>query len=343
MPFKRNPPIKTGLLSFGMSGKVFHAPFLAVHDGFELTAVVERSEKKAPLLYPGIKSYDSVDELLADPEIELVVVNTPTPTHFDFALKAIRAGKHVLVEKAFTITSSQAKQLFLEGEMFNCCVLPFQNRRFDSDFLSVKEVIDSGKLGRLMDMYIRFDRYKPAISPKVEKETPIPGSGLLYDLGPHLLDAVISVFGNPLKWTKTLGHFRENTQVDDYVQIHLSYPKEMQVYVSARMTVVEPQPSFILNGTKGTYVKHRTDIQEQQLVAGMSPEDPLYGREEVGKEGILTTISGDGIKSQEKIASIKSTYLYLFEHVYQTIRKGKPYPVTQEQIIWQLKILEDEK
>jgi scyllo-inositol 2-dehydrogenase (NADP+) len=334
-------PIKTGLLSFGMSGKVFHAPFLAVHEGFELSAVVERSEKKAHLIYPKIKSFDSIDALLADPEIELVVVNTPTPTHFEFALNAIRAGKHVLVEKAFTITSLEAKLLYQEGKVFNRCVLPYQNRRFDSDFLSIKEVLESGKLGRLMDMYVRFDRYRPLIGKKAEKETPIPGSGLLYDLGPHLLDGVISVLGQPLKWTKALGHFRENTKVDDYVQINLSYPEEVQVYVSARMTVIEPQPSFILNGTKGTFVKSRTDIQEKQLLEGIRPDDLLYGCEEAGNEGILTTISPDGVKLQEKIASRKGSYLYLFEEVYKTIREGKPYFITEEQIIQQLEILEE--
>lgn len=333
-------PIKTGLLSFGMSGKIFHAPFLTVHEGFELTSVVERTEKKAHLIYPNIKSYDSIDELLSDPVIELVVVNTPTPTHFDYALKAIKAGKHILVEKAFTATSSEAKELYDEARKQNLCVLPYQNRRFDTDLLSVIEVIKSGKLGRLMDMYIRFDRYRPAISPKKYKEEPLPGNGLLYDLGPHLLDAVISIFGNPVSWTKTLGHFRENTQIDDYIHLQLSYPEEFQVYVTSRMTIVEIQPSFIVNGTKGSFVKHRTDIQEQQLVEGMSPNDPLYGKEENGSEGILTTVSDKGIITREKIASKQSSYLKLFEQVYQTIREGKPYFITEDQILEQLRILE---
>ena len=335
-----NAPIKTGILSFGVSGRIFHAPFLNMHEGFDLTAVVERSVKKAQAEYPAIKSYDSVDVLLADPDIELIVVNTPNATHFEYALKAIQAGKHVLAEKPFCVTSLQAKQLFEAAGKCGRYVLAYQNRRFDSDFLSVKDVIDSGKLGRLMEVHFRFDRFRPLMSPKVALETAVAGSGYLYNLGPHLLDAAISVFGQPLRWTKTLGHFRENTQVDDYAHIHLSYPDELQVFVTTNMLIVDLQPSFILYGIKGSYVKQRTDVQEQQLLEGMRPDNPLFGIEESGKEGILTTIADDGTKLQEKIAPAKSSYLNIFEMVYQTIREGKPYPVTEEQIIQQLEILE---
>lgn len=333
-------PINTGLLSFGTSGRLFHFPFLMVHDGFLLTAVVERSVKKIQLQYPDIKSYNAVDELLADPDIELVVINTPNDTHFEFALKALRAGKHVLVEKPFTVNSSQAKQLFQEAKACNRCILPYQNRRYDSDFLSVKDVIDSGRLGKLEEMHLRFDRFRKNIGPKVFQETQIPGSGLLYNLGPHLLDAVISVFGKPLSWTKTLGHFRENTLVDDYAHIHLTYPEELQVYITTGLLIVDPQPAFILHGTKGSYVKQRTDAQEQQLMKGMSPDDPQFGLEEKGKEGILSTIAEDGTLLREKILPARSSYLNVFDRVYQTIRDGKPYPVTEDQIIQQLEILE---
>lgn len=336
----KNPPLKTGLLSFGMSGKLFHAPFLDAHDGFELTAVVERTKKNAKLHFPEITSYDSVDELLADPEIELVVVNTPNVTHFEFALKAIEAGKHVLVEKPFTITSDRAKELFEAGKKHNRYVLPYQNRRYDSDLLSVKQVIDSGKLGRLVELHFRYDRYRHHIGPKVQKETPIPGSGLMYDLAPHLLDAVISLFGIPEKWTKTLGHFRPKTQVDDYAHIHLIFPEELQVFVTMSLLVTEAQPALVLHGTRGTYIKRRTDVQEKQLLQNMSPNDPAFGIEKSGSEGVLTTISEDGIKTREQIPSEKSSYLNLFEAVYQTIREGKPFPISEEQIIQQINILE---
>ena len=334
-------PIKTGLLAYGMSGKIFHAPFLNVHDGFELKAVVERSVKKAGKDYPGIKSYDSVDDLLADSDIELVVVNTPNATHFEYAMKALLAGKRVLVEKPFTVHSAQAEQLFEEARKRHLFILPYQNRRFDSDFQSVKQVLDSGKLGRVVEVHIRYDRYRDTIDSNVLKETPVPGSGLMYNLCPHLLDAVFAAFGLPLNWKKTLGYIRVNTQVDDYAHIHLSFPNELQVFVTTSYSVVEAQPAFVIHGNKGTYVKQRTDVQEKQLQEGMSPVKPLFGVEEAGRDGILTTITDDGTKLQEKIPAIKSSYLNVFEHIYQTIREGQPYYVSEDQIIRQLEILEE--
>ncbi len=331
--------IKTGILSYGMSGQLFHSPFVDAHKGFEFTAVVERSQKRAHQRYPDIKSYDSVDALLADDQIELVIVNTPNNTHFEFALKALEAGKHVLVEKPFTVTPAQAEQLFEVAKKNEQHALPYQNRRFDSDFLSVKKVLDSGRLGQLVEVHVRFDRYKYEIGPKAAKETPVAGSGLLFDLGPHLLDQVISLFGMPLQWTKTLGYFRPYTQVDDFAHIHLTYSDELQVFVTASLLVADTKPAFALNGTKGSYVKYRTDIQEAQLMENMSPLDPLYGIEENGQEGVLTTIVEDGTKTVENIAAPKSSYLNLFDTVYRTIREGVPYPVTAEQVIKQLEIL----
>ncbi len=333
-------PIKTGILSFGMSGKVFHAPFLNVHPGFELTAVVERSEKKAIHIYPDIRSYDSVDGLLTDPEIELVVVTTPTPTHFDFALKALQAGKHVLQEKAFAITSNEARQLFWEAKSRGLKLLPYQNRRFDSDFASVQKIITSGQLGKLVEVHVRFDRYRPQIGPKVFKETPVPGSGLMYDLGPHLLDQVLLLFGKPLRWTKTLGYNREKTQVDDFFHFHLEYPEGLQVFLTANMLVADAQPAYLIHGCNGSYVKHRSDVQEIQLVAGMKPNNPLYGLEKAGSEGLLSIVSSDGGIICSQTSCLKSSYLDLFEAVFQSIRFGKDYFVTEEQILQQLSMLE---
>jgi predicted dehydrogenase len=332
--------IKTGLLSYGMSGKLFHAPFLKAHEGFEISAVVERSTKQAHQKYPDLISYDSVDALLTDENIELIVVNTPNSTHFEFALKAIHHNKHVLVEKPFTVTSSEAKILFWEAEKNNREIFVFQNRRYDSDFLSVKQVLDSGQLGRLIEAHFRFDRYKLTPSLKSAKETSIPGSGLLYDLGPHLLDGVISLFGAPLHWCKNLGHFRPETKVDDYANIHFSYPSQLQVFITASLLVADEQPAFILHGSKGSYIKRRADVQERQLLEGMSVSNDFFGVEEAGMEGILTTVSENGTKTIVKIASEKSSYINLFNQVYKTIRDGKRYPITSAQIIKQLEILE---
>lgn len=331
--------INTGILSFGMSGRLFHAPFVHAHTGFELKAVTERSDKQAAQIYPGIKSYDSVDALLEDDTLDLVIVNTPNATHFDFAMKALQKGRHVLVEKPFTTTPGQAKELFEVAGNNGLHVLPYQNRRYDSDFLSVKKVLDSGKLGNLIEVHFRFDRYRDGIGPKLFKETPGPAAGLLYDLGPHLIDQVISVFGIPLKWNKTLGHFRPDTRVDDYAHIHLTYPGGLQVFVTAGMLVADEKPAFTLNGRKGAYTKFRTDNQEIQLLNAVTPLDPNYGIEEAGSEGVLTTIPEDGKRKVEKIPAVRSSYMKLFEDVYQAIRNGEQYPVTPEHILAQLEIL----
>ena len=332
--------IKTGILSYGVSGKLFHAPFLKEHPGFEFTAVVERSKKKAHLDYPNIKSYNSVDEILLDDSIELIVVNTPNETHFEFALKAIKANRHILVDKPFTAKASQAKQLFKEAQMNHVLVFPFQNRRYDSDFLSVKKVIESGKLGNLIEAHFRYDRYSNAINENSWKEVPGPGSGVIYNLGSHTIDGVISMFGMPLKWSKYPSYVRPNTQVVDYVHIHLLYPNNLQVFVTISFLVADPQPAFIMHGTLGTYKKNRTDVQENQLNEAMLPDNLLYGVELPESEGLLTTIDSNGLKKQKKITAEKASYMNVFEDVYQTMRLGKDYPITEEQMIAQLEILE---
>ena len=332
--------IKTGLLSFGLSGRIFHAPFLNSHDGFDLCAVVERSNKAAHLNFPDIKSYDSVGQLLEDEDIELVVVNTPNNTHYEFALNAIQNNKHVLVEKPFTVTSDQAAHLFEQAEKLNRYILPYQNRRYDSDFISVKNVIDSGRLGRLVEAHFRFDRYKNTISSKLSKETQGLGNGVLYDLGSHLLDQVISLFGCPLEWKESLGYFREKTAVDDYAYLSLEFPQDLHVTITMSMLVADIQPAFILNGTLGSYVKKRADTQEKQLLNNVCVSNPLFGIEESGNEGILTTISADGVKVEEKMPSQRSSYINMFDRVYKTIKNAQPYPVTKNQILKQIEILE---
>jgi predicted dehydrogenase len=335
-----NPnPLKTGLMSFGMSGKVFHAPFLELHPGFELSAVVERTSKQACRSYPNIRSYDSVEELLADSSLELIVVNTPNHLHFEHAMKALQAGKHVLMEKPFATNVEEAKILFETALKAGLYLLPYQNRRYDTDFKDVREVVSSKALGRLVEVHVRFDRYRPEIGPKKFKEEPIPGSGLLFDLGPHLLDQVLCLFGKPDSWEQSRGYFRENTQVDDFANLHLRYADGIHVFVTASMLTAEAPPAYQLFGSKGRYEKFRTDPQEAQLVVGMTPMDTAYGCESTGDEGRLVCFDEQGRKIVENLSLQHSTYLHVFEDVYATVRYGADYPVRPEEILWQLEIL----
>lgn len=335
-----NKPIITGILSYGMSGRVFHAPFIHANAGFELRAVTERSTKAIHERYADVISYDSVDELLQDPEIELVIVNTPNNTHYEYAKKALLAGKHILVEKPFAATSAEAQELFQLGKERSLKVLVYQNRRWDSDFLSVRSALNSGKLGDPIEVHFRFDRYRNEISKKAFKELPLPASGLTYDLGPHLLDQVISIWGKPVSFVKTTGMFRSESKVDDYMHVHLRYESGLNVFVTASLLTASPLPSFVVHGTRGSYIKSRTDVQEDQLQAGVTPDNAEYGVEKDGNEGILVSINEHGERSTEHFTALKGNYDRLFIAVHEAIRNDAPYPVSEDDIMAQMLILE---
>ena len=334
-------PIVTGILAYGMSGCVFHAPFIATNPEFKFKAVVERHEKKAAAIYPDVISYNSIDELINDDEIELVIVNTPNYLHFENAKQALLAGKHVLIEKPAAATGAEVKILFDLGREVNRHVMIYHNRRWDSSYQSMKQVIESGKLGDLIEVQLRFDRYKAAIGPKLFKEKKdMPAHGIVYDLGSHLVDGAISLFGKPLSFDKVTATHRAGSEVPDYFSFRLTYPNQLNVYLTGSLMSVEPLAAFVAIGTVGTFIKNPTDVQETQLIAGMMPTDPGYGIEAEGSEGKLVTIGIDNTRIVESVPSLKGDYNLLFEDVYHTIRNNALFPVTEEQIAWQLELLE---
>lgn len=335
-----NGKINTGLLAYGMSGKVFHAPFVASHPGFNLHAIVERNHKLAQADYPGIISYNSIEEILADNSIELIIINTPNYTHYEYAKLALNAGKHILVEKPFTATTTQAKELFDLARSVGKKALVYQNRRYDSGFNAVKKVIESGKLGKLVEVHFRYDRYRNEIGVKLFKEEPFEASGLSYDLGPHLLDQAISLFGKPENCYKVLSKNRENTKVDDYFSIQLSYPNQLNVFLTASMLVADIKDAFVINGTMGSFSKNHADVQEEQLLKGMKPTDVGYGIENKEDAGKLTLVTDNNGRVTEFVSSEKGDYMGIFEAVYQNIEHDVPYPITEDDILIQLEILE---
>ncbi|AYA35799.1 oxidoreductase [Hymenobacter oligotrophus] len=332
--------IQTGLLAYGMSGQVFQAPFVAAHPDFALRAVVERTRKQAQQRYPAVISYPSVAELLHDPAIELVVVNTPNDTHVALARQALQAGKHVLLEKPVATTPAEVQELWQLARSVNRRLFAYQNRRYDSDFQLVQQVVAGGQLGQLVDVTFRFDRYKLALNPKqFKEEAGRPGSGLLFDLGPHLLDQALSLFGRPARVRRALGRFRPGSQVDDYVQLQLLYPNGPLVTLVSGLVIAQPLPAYVLHGTLGSFQKSRADVQEAQLLAGLSPLDAAYGLEPAAEAGLLTLVDADGQKTQQTLAPPQGNYLQLFEAVHQALRHGGAYPVTEEQLLWQLQAL----
>lgn len=334
-------PIVTGLLAYGMSGRIFQAPFVSTHTGFKLKAIVERSKKSAAERYPDVLSYNHADELFNDTEIELIIVNTPGYTHFELSRQALQAGKHVLIEKPASGTVAEIKALYDLARKMDRKVMIYQNRRWDSDFLSVKSIIESGRLGELIEISFRFDRYNPVLSPKAFKEDAGLGTnGLVYDLGPHLLDQVISLFGRPLSFHKVTAAHREDSSVIDYFSFHLAYPNQLNIYVTSGLLIGQPVPSFIIHGSLGSFIKDRCDVQEKQLDNDMLPTDAAYGLEPAGCEGQLVLMGMDGSKQTEIIPAGKGDYMHLFEAVYQTIRNNALYPVTEEHVAWQIEMLE---
>lgn len=330
--------INTGLLAFGLSGRVFHAPFIQSHPGFKLVSVTERSHKKANHHYPEIKSYETIEQVINTKEIELIVVNTPNYTHFEFAKQALHAGKHVIIEKALTISLSEAQTLFNLGKTLRRKIMVYQNRRWDSDFQSVKNVVESGRLGDLIEVHFRFDRYTNDLSSA--SKTHAAGSGIVYGLMPHLFDQAISLFGKPLRCLKTTGSNRPGTLVDDYAFFHLIYPNNLNVYLYTSFLVAKRTPAFVLHGLKGSYIKDRSDIQEKQLEQGISPLNEMYGRELPGMEGELTLIDDAGRKTTEYIVAGKGNYMRFYDAVYQHIRHDQPFPVAETQVLCQMEAIE---
>ena len=331
-------PIKTAILSFGLSGKAFHAPFINLHPGFELVGIWERTKSNSLEFYPGIKIYRSLEEILKDDSIELVVVNTPTNTHFDYTKKVLEAGKHAVVEKAFTTTTAEAISLKELAEKKQLKLSVFQNRRWDSDFKTVKKIIKEGWLGEIMEAEIHFDRYKEELNPKPHKEIPAPGAGILNDLGPHLIDQAILLFGMPQAVFADLRITRPGSQVDDYFEILFYYPM-LRVRLKSGYQVREPFPSYVIHGRKGSFLKSRGDIQETMLAANHKPNTTDWGTEPVSEQGLLHT-EKDGKLIREKVPTLQGNYYDYYDGIYQSIRNNQPVQVSAEDGIHVMQIID---
>ncbi|WP_258103130.1 Gfo/Idh/MocA family oxidoreductase [Marinoscillum sp. MHG1-6] len=330
--------INAALLSFGMSGHVFHAPFIHLHPGFTLLGAWERTTKKIQEFYPEVKSYESKEAVLDDPNVDLVVVNTPTYTHYEYTKKVLEAGKHAVVEKAFTTTTQEAEELrdLAKSKGLKLCV--FQNRRWDSDFKTVKEVIQNGMIGEVVEATIGFLRYNPNLSPKTHKEKPSPGAGIMKDLGPHVIDQALDLFGMPKSVFADIAITRKDSEVDDYFDILLKYDA-FRVHIKGGYFFREMGPSYILHGTKGSFLKSRGDVQEDQLKLNKKPDDDDYGIEPVVEEGLLhTEIEGKVIR--KNIPTHTGNYKDYYEGVYQAIANGEPEPVTAQDGVNVMKIID---
>jgi len=330
--------INTALLSFGMSGRVFHAPFIDLHPGFKLVGSWERSAKRIRESYPQARSYDTLEDLLDDESVDLVVVNTPTSTHYDYARRALEAGKHVVVEKAFAGNASEAADLRDLARAARRKLAVFQNRRWDSDFLSVREVLDAGDLGDIVEANFGFLRFDPGLSQKGHKEEPSSGSGIVKDLGPHVIDQAITVFGLPERVFADIDTTRQNSRVDDYFDIALFYP-DKRVHVKGGYFFRQPMPEYSLFGKSGCYLKTRSDVQERQLDTGMKPDDADYGWEPAGGEGHLYRGTGSE-QQQEPVTAPQGNYMKFYDGMYEAIANDLSEPVTADDGVRVMRVID---
>jgi scyllo-inositol 2-dehydrogenase (NADP+) len=329
--------IKTALLSYGMSGKVFHAPFIEFHDGFELVGSWERSKKLIQQDYPNVKSYATLEALLQD-DIDLVIVNTPVGTHFEYAKQVLLAGKHAVVEKAFTTTVAEAQELVNLANEKGLKLSVFQNRRWDSDFKTVRRVVSDNVLGELVEAEFHFDRYNPLLSVKGHKETANSGAGILKDLGPHLIDQALSLFGFPQRVFADIRVTREHSLVDDWIDILLYY-RNFRVRLKAGFFVREANPAYVIHGKKGSFLKSRGDVQEDELKLGKKPNLSSWGKEAPGNEGFLHTEIDDKI-IKEEVPTLQGNYYDFFDGVYQSIINDSNEPVTAQEGLLVMQIIE---
>ncbi|MEH2237967.1 Gfo/Idh/MocA family oxidoreductase [Nostoc sp.] len=330
--------INTALCSYGLSGMVFHAPFIDLHPGFKLAGSWERSKKLIHEHYPGVKSYPSLEALLADDKVMLVVVNTPTYTHYDYTKQALLADKHVVVEKAFTTTVAEAKKLKELAQKQDKNLSVYHNRRWDSDFKTVKKIVQEGLLGDIIEAEFKIQKYKPTLSYKQHVEVQNPGAGTLNNLGPHLIDQALHLFGMPDAIFADIRITRLRSQVDDYFELILYYDK-LRVKLKASFLAREPAPAYIIHGTKGSFHKSRADKQEEYLVAGMKPNALDWYTEPESESGLLHT-EKDTKVIREKVKSSQGSYLGYYDAVYKSIVNNQPIAVTPDDGINVMRIIE---
>jgi predicted dehydrogenase len=259
--------IGVAVIGFGLAGRVFHAPFVQAVPGLKLEAIVQRHGDEAAKAYPNARIVRSVEEALADPAVDLIVVGTPNETHFSLAMQALEAGKHVVIDKPFAATSAQARELIDLATTRGLILAPYHNRRWDGDFLTVRKLLDQQAVGRLVTFESHFDRFRPLPREATWKEGGNPANGMLFDLGPHLVDQVLALFGPPQAITASVRKDRDSTDIEDAFDITLHYPR-LLAHCRASMLACDAAPRFLLHGTRGSFKKYGLDPQEPALVAG---------------------------------------------------------------------------
>lgn len=313
--------IGAGLIGYGKAGRVFHAPLIRSVDGLNLRALAEhRSEDIGPML--------------RDRDIDVVVIATPNESHFDLGRRALEAGKHVVIDKPFTVTASEARQLIALARERNRILTVFHNRRWEGDFRTIRRLVEEKVFGRVVLFEARFDRFRNEARPGAWRETDAPGSGILYDLGSHLIDQALVLFGRPERVTADVRRERDFGASDDAFDLWLHYPR-LKVILSAGMLVREPTPRFTVRGTDAAFVKSGLDPQEAALMAGHTPREEGWGREPREQWGTLYTNRG-----AELVETLPGAYQHFYENLRDTIAGRTTLAVNPDDAALTIEIIE---
>ena len=318
--------LRVGLVGYGFAGKVFHAPVISAVEGLQLSAIVQRSGA-ADTRYPSTEFLRTVDELLARP-IDLVVIATPNTSHHPIARQCLFAGKHVVIDKPFTTTVSEAEELVAIAREKRLVLSAYQNRRYVGDFITLQKLLHDEALGRVAIFEAHFDRVRPERrKERAWREDPLPGSGIWFDLGVHLLDQALTLFGIPQFVSADIRIERGVAPVDDAFDVTLHYPT-MRALLRTTMLAASPGAAFTVHGTKGSYIKHGLDPQEEALKAGHTPNEPNWDAEPPENYGTLTTPEGTTV-----IPTTPSNFTHYYENVRDAILGRAELAVTPEQAL----------
>ncbi|HET8926136.1 MAG TPA: oxidoreductase [Candidatus Acidoferrum sp.] len=327
--------IEVGLVGFGLAGRAFHAPVIRAVPGLHLAAILQRRGTEAAEKYPDVRIVRSLDELLAIKEIRLVVIATPNDTHYELARQCLMAGRDVVVDKPFTTTLEEAKALVQFATDRGRLLTVYQNRRYGGDFQAIRQLVAEGALGRIVRFETSYDRYRPQLKPGAWRETRRPGSGILFDIAPHLVDHALVLFGLPEAVTADVRIERESAVADDAFDITLHYPKAMRAVLRSSILAAAPRPRFVLFGSHGSFVKQTFDPQENNLRHGRIPVDTAWGAEPEENWGVLTVPVGDSF-AQRRIPSVSCDFRDYYANARDAMLGRAPLAVTPE---WSLDVM----
>jgi predicted dehydrogenase len=328
-------PLNVALVGYGMAGRTFHAPLIASTPGLALRWVVSQQGDAVRHAVPSARVTPTLSDVLSDGETTIVVIATPNALHAEQATAALQAGKHVVVDKPFATTVTEAAHVLEIADRVGRHAVAFQNRRFDSDFLSLQHVIRSGTLGELLLVESHFDRYRPLVRDRW-REQPGPGSGVWYDLGAHLLDQAVQLCGAPLGITATLLRERADAQTDDGFHAMLRYPSHRVILRASSMTAAHAR-RFTVHGSLGSFEKDGLDVQEAALASGVRPGTDTWGVDP--QPGVLTVADGAQLLTTT-VPSIPGDYGRFYAQLRDAIVGGSPPPVTPDEIRLVMQLLE---